>query len=167
MKWWVLQTQKIGTKHTPTVGLEPTTTRLRALRSTDWARRAFNRDILIYIKYMKFIVWPSPTFWITSYSVFKACVLVYIWLKHCRRTKLCQFLEATSVIWSRKTIFFFFLYQLNTNSSTKFVAFMLLYFFAWSNMLYGLWRGIKMLMWKYDTSLVYDLRGRDIYQTTP
>ena len=27
-------------KETPTVGLEPTTTRLRALRSTDWARRA-------------------------------------------------------------------------------------------------------------------------------
>ena len=27
-------------KKTPTVGLEPTTTRLRALRSTDWARRA-------------------------------------------------------------------------------------------------------------------------------
>ena len=26
---------------TPTVGLEPTTTRLRALRSTDWARRAW------------------------------------------------------------------------------------------------------------------------------
>ena len=27
---------------TPTVGLEPTTTRLRALRSTDWARRAWS-----------------------------------------------------------------------------------------------------------------------------
>jgi hypothetical protein len=27
-------------KKSPTVGLEPTTTRLRVLRSTDWARRA-------------------------------------------------------------------------------------------------------------------------------
>ena len=27
-------------KQTPTVGIEPTTTRLRAVRSTDWARRA-------------------------------------------------------------------------------------------------------------------------------
>ena len=35
--------EKMETKktYTPTVGLEPTTTRLRALRSTNWARRAF------------------------------------------------------------------------------------------------------------------------------
>ena len=39
--WWAVQYQKWS----PTVGLEPTTTRLRALRSTDWARRA---DILLF-----------------------------------------------------------------------------------------------------------------------
>ena len=33
-------------KDTPTVGLEPTTTRLRALRSTDWARRASYQFII-------------------------------------------------------------------------------------------------------------------------
>ena len=31
---------ELAQRATPTVGLEPTTTRLRALRSTDWARRA-------------------------------------------------------------------------------------------------------------------------------
>ena len=36
----------------PTVGLEPTTTRLRALRSTDWARRALLTSELDFILHL-------------------------------------------------------------------------------------------------------------------
>ena len=36
---------------TPTVGLEPTTTRLRALRSTDWARRAWERHGSLHLRH--------------------------------------------------------------------------------------------------------------------
>ena len=35
-------------KKTPTVGLEPTTTWLRAKRSTDWARRAALESTLLF-----------------------------------------------------------------------------------------------------------------------
>ena len=39
--WWMQeQDRQRGQKHTPNVGLEPTTTRLRVLRSADWANRA-------------------------------------------------------------------------------------------------------------------------------
>ena len=38
-------------KSTPPVGLEPTTARLRAARSTDWARKATNETILTTLFY--------------------------------------------------------------------------------------------------------------------
>ena len=38
----------------PTVGLEPTTTRLRALRSTDWARRAANDKPILHILWQNY-----------------------------------------------------------------------------------------------------------------
>ena len=41
-----IRTRRHGEKMwSPTVGLEPTTTRLRALRSTNWARRAFCLEV--------------------------------------------------------------------------------------------------------------------------
>ena len=41
--------KKTKRKHSPTVGLEPTTTRLRALRSTNWARRACCHVVLVHL----------------------------------------------------------------------------------------------------------------------
>ena len=46
------------TKSTPPVGLEPTTARLRAARSTDWARKATNDTILttLFYQYYNYII---------------------------------------------------------------------------------------------------------------
>ena len=59
-------------RKTPTVGLEPTTTRLRALRSTDWARRAC-------------MTATSDTFssqW--SRASYKICLHWWAWMKSTR-----------------------------------------------------------------------------------
>ena len=44
-------------KSTPPVGLEPTTARLRAARSTDWARKATNETNLttLFYQYYNYI----------------------------------------------------------------------------------------------------------------
>ena len=56
-----------STKSTPPVGLEPTTARLRAARSTDWARKATN---VTYLTYLFFQYYNNPIRLWTLYNIY-------------------------------------------------------------------------------------------------
>ena len=61
-------------KKTPPVGLEPTTLRLKAARSTDWARKA-----LAYLISLPLSIYPPPTFlFILLFVLLPVLLFLYI-----------------------------------------------------------------------------------------
>ena len=60
-------------KKTPPVGLEPTTLRLKAARSTDWARKA-----LAYLISLPLSIYPPPLFFLSYFSYF--CLSFYFFI---------------------------------------------------------------------------------------